>query len=201
MEYNKLHPTHSLRDEGWKKAENPLLPKHRTAAHRHVEKHIFVYADHLWYDIDATTNIVEKARNGQQSTSARVATSESDDERPMFYRWFDQYMSRAEGLISAYLMKPKGVVKDNTLKEWSEKEIWIRMPDYWDDTMYEALTRAIHEYIVTGALYEYFSLTLSSKDPLTQDKLAQLDEAELAIRKAANATKPGGMVKMLKPFG
>lgn len=201
-EFNQLHPTHAHRDEGWKKEPNPFEPRKKNAGHGYSEKHIFVYADQLWYDIDATTNIVGRARRGQGTTAeTTVPTSENDQERPMFYRWFDQYLNKAEGFMSAYLMKPKSIVKDNALKEWKEKEIWIRMPDYWDDTMYEELVRAIHNYVVTGALYEYFSLTLTSKDAITIDKLSQLDDAELEIRRTVNMTKPGGMVRMLKPFG
>lgn len=98
-------------------------------------------------------------------------------------------------------MKPQGVVRDNALKEWDEKEMWLRMPDYWDDARLDELVQAIHHYISTGALYEYFLLTLTSKDPLTVDKATQLEDDELEILDAANASKPGGMIHTLKPFG
>ena len=130
-----------------------------------------------------------------------VPTSENTQERPLFYRWFDKYLKKAEGLLSAYIMKPQGVVRDNALKEWDEKEMWLRMPDYWDDARLDELVQAIHHYISTGALYEYFLLTLTSKDPLTVDKATQLEDDELEILEAANASKPGGMIHTLKPFG
>lgn len=201
-EFNPLHPTHCIRERGWKPEPNPFLPKPPRRGHAYEDKHIFVYASQLWYDIDATTGLVGRARRGSETNQeTTVPTSEDSQERPLFYRWFDKYLQKAEGLLSAYVMKPKGTVRDNALKEWEEKEVWLRMPDYWDDTRYDNLVKAIHDYIVTGALYEYFSLTLTSKDPLTADKLEQLDDMELAITDAANATKAGAMVHTLKPFG
>lgn len=202
MEFNPLHPTHILREKGWKPMPNPFLPKPPRPAHRYSDKHIFVYAEQLWYDIDATTNMIGKARRGNQTNQEEyIPTSENDHERPLFYRWFDKYLSKVESLLTAYVMKPEGRVRDNSLKEWDEKELWLRMPDYWDAARYDSLVKAIHDYIVTGALYEYFLLTLTSKDPITIDKASQLDEQELEVIDAANATIPGAMARQLKPFG
>lgn len=202
MEFNALHPSHFVREKGWKPEPNPFLPKPPRPAHQYNDKRIFIYSDQLFYDIDATTLIVAKSRRGNQTNQEdNIPTSENSQERPMFYRWFDKYIKKAEGILSAYVMKQEGKVRDNALKEWDEKELWLRMPDYWDDTRYESLVKAIHDYIVTGTLVEYFSLTLTSKDPVTVDKASQLEDAELEIQDAANAVKPGSMVRSLKPFG
>lgn len=201
-EFNALHPTHFIRERGWKPEPNPFAPRPPRPAHRYEDKHIFIYASQLWYDIDATTNMVGRARRGDQSIqSETILTSENDQERPLFYRWFDKYLKKAESILSAYVMKPEKRTRDNALKEWDEREIWLRMPDYWDDTKYEALVQAIHDYIVAGALYEYFKNTLTSNDKLTLDKKDDIDDAELEITDAANTTKAGAMVHTLKPFG
>lgn len=202
MEFNELHPSHFALERGWKKEPNPFLLSKPRPAPRSSDRRIFIYANQLFYDIDATTNMVARARRGNQTNQEdTIPTSENTQERPIFYRWFDKYIKKTEGLLSAYIMKQAGKVRDNALKEWEEKELWLRMPDYWDGTRYESLTKAIHDYIVLGALVEYFSLTLTSKDPVTVDKVGQLEDAELEILDAANAVKPGGMVRSLKPFG
>lgn len=202
MRFNALHPEHYAREKGWKEEPNPFAPRKPRPAHAYFDKHIFIYANQLWYDIDATTNLTGKARRGNQTNQEEnIPTSENDEERPLFYRWFDKYIAKVETLLTAYVMKPLGRVRDNALKEWEEKEIWLRMPDCWDDTKYDALVQAIHNYIATGALYEYFMLTLTSQDALTIDKASQLDDAELDIIDAANTMKPGSMVRILKPFG
>lgn len=202
MEFNALHPTHILRERGWKPEPNPFLSRPPRPATYFVDKHIFIYASQLWYDIDATTNMLGRARRGNQTNQEEIIpTSENDQERPLFYRWFDNYLKKVEGTLSAYVMKPRCVVRDNALKEWEEKEIWLRMPDSWDDARYEGLVQAIHSYISTGALYEYFKITLTSKDQLTVDKAQQLEDEELEIIDAANATKPGSLIRSPKPFG
>lgn len=202
MEFNSLHPTHFLREKGWKPEPNPFLPKPPRPAHVHFDKHIFIYSNQLWYDIDSATSMMGRVRRESDPNIANtVPTSEKTQERPLFYRWFDKYLKKVEGLLSAYIMKPQGVVRDNALKEWDEKEMWLRMPDYWDDARLDELVQTIHHYISTGALYEYFLLTLTSKDQLTADKAAQLEDDELEILDAANASKPGGMIHTLKPFG
>lgn len=202
MEFNILHPEHYDRERGWKDSPNPFGVRKKVAGHTYSDKRIFIYATQLWYDIDGTTMMVGRARRGNQTNQEEeIPTSENDSERPIFYRWFDKYISKAEGILSSYVMKPEGKVRDNALKEWDEKEIWLRMPDCWDDTRYDALVQAIHDYISTGALYEYFLLKLTSRDPLTMDKYSQLEDAELEITDNANAMKPGGMIHTLKPFG
>lgn len=202
MEFNSLHPTHFLREKGWKPEPNPFLPKPPRPAHVYFDKHIFIYSNQLWYDIDAATNMIGRVRQESDLNIAKtVTTSENTQERPLFYRWFDKYLKKVEVLLSAYIMKPQGVVRDNALKEWDEKEIWLRMPDYWDDTRLDSLVTAIHDYISAGAILEYFKLTLTSKDPLTVDKAQDLEDAELEMIDSANATKAGGMVRQLKPFG
>jgi len=201
-EFNSLHPMHFDRERGWEPVSNPFLPRPPRPAHRYFDKHIFIYANQLWYDIDATTSLVGRNRRGNQTSQEEmVPTSENDQERPMFYRWFDKYLQKAESVLSAYVMKPEGRVRDNALKEWEEKEIWLRMPDYWDDTRLDSLVSAIHDYIIAGALLEYFKLTLTSKDPLTVDKATDLEDAELEMIDCANATKAGAMIHTLKPFG
>ena len=201
MGFNTLHPMHHDRERGWKATPNPFAPKQPMATRYHIDKHIFVYANQLWYDVDATTNLLSRSRRSINDAQAdTIPTSENDHERPLFYRWFDKYIKKAEGLLSAYLMKNEGVVRDNAIKEWDEQEIWLRMPDYWDDTRYDSLVQAIHNYISAGALYEYFKLTLTSKDPLTADKSAEVEDAELDILDASNATTPGSVHKPYKPF-
>lgn len=202
MEFNALHPTHFIRERGWKPEPNPFLPRPPRPAHIYFDKHIFIYSNQLWYDIDATTHMMGRVRQESDPNIANtVPTSENTQERPLFYRWFDKYLKKVEGLLSAYIMKPQGRVRDNALKEWDEKEIWLQMPDYWDDTRLDSLVTAIHDYISAGALLEYFKLTLTSKDPLTVDKAQDLEDAELEMIDCANATKAGGMVRQLKPFG
>ena len=203
MEYNKfnaVHPDAADRERGWIPEINPFAPVFaKPERGKFFTKHIFIMADQLFYDIDAVTGIIDRAARGQQGMP-EVATSESDTFRPMFFRWFDKYVRLAEGRMQAFVLKPTGGTRMNTLKEWREREITLAMPDSWDDTCYDDLVDAIHRYVVDGALYEYFSLTLTAKDPRTIDKLTQLEDDSDAIKNYVCAVKPGAVRKRLNPF-
>lgn len=192
-----LHPSLSERTRGWKPVRELNTKARPTISYS--EKHIFILADQLFYDIDAVTGLIDKATRGTESAPT-TATSESDIYRPMFYRWFDQYIAKIESILKAFVAKPKRVANINGLREWDEREIALLMPDYWDDTAYDALVAAIHRYITTGALYEYFSLTLTSRDPRTADKSLQLDDIYDDICASAFAVKPGAIHRSLNPF-
>lgn len=195
-----MHPFMASRERGWTPTANPLEPQPPQRAYGHSIKHIYIQADQLFYDVDAVTSLIDKATRKTQGET-EVATSEADSHRPMFYRWFDQYIASVERILSAYVAKPEGVARMNGLKEWSEKEIMLVMPDYWDATVYDALVQAIHKYVVNGALYEYLSNTLTSRDQRTVDRKQNLDDGETEIRSLSCRVVPGTVRKHMGPFG
>lgn len=198
-DFSELHPFVASRQRGWIPVANPLEPQPPRRAYGHSIKHIYIQADQLLFDVDSVTSLIDKAtRKTQEETE--VTTSEADSHRPMFYRWFDQYIASVERILSAYVAKPEGVARMNELKEWQEKEIILVMPDYWDATVYDALVQAIHKYVVDGALFEYFSITLSSKDPRTVDRKHNLVDGETVIKELSSRVLPGTIRKHLNPF-
>lgn len=198
-DFSELHPFVASRQRGWIPVANPFEPQPPRRAYGHSIKHIYIQADQLLFDVDSVTSLIDKAtRKTQEETE--VTTSEADSHRPMFYRWFDQYIASVERILSAYVGKPEGVARMNGLKEWQEKEIILVMPDYWDATVYDALVQAIHGYVVDGALFEYFSITLSSKDPRTVDRKQNLVDGETVIKELSSRVLPGTIRKHLNPF-
>lgn len=198
-DFSELHPFVASRQRGWIPVANPLEPQPPRRAYGHSIKHIYIQADQLLFDVDSVTSLIDKAtRKTQEETE--VTTSEADSHRPMFYRWFDQYIASVERILSAYVAKPEGVARMNELKEWQEKEIILVMPDYWDATVYDSLVQAIHGYVVDGALFEYFSITLSSKDPRTVDRKQNLVDGETVIKELSSRVLPGTIRKHLNPF-
>lgn len=184
------------RERGWRDAPNPLMPQRPKQGRTYTVKHIFIQADQLFYDVDAVTGLMDRAN--QQQT--KVATSEDDTYRPMFFRWFDEYIAKTENVLSAFVLKKEKVNNINGIKEWNEKEITLFMPDYWDATVYDSLTQAIHQFIVAGALYKYCSLMLTSKDPRTVDYYQQTEEYSDTVRALACRVVPGALSRPLKPF-
>lgn len=198
-DFSELHPHMASRERGWHPVLNPLAPQPPRRAYGHSVKHIFLQADQLLYDVDAITGMIDRtARIAQNDTE--VATSESDTYRPILFRWFDKYIASVELCLSAFVLKPEGVTRLNDLKEWDEREISLLMPDYWDATVYDSLVQAIHQYVVDGALYEYMSLVLSSRDLRTIDRKQSLEEGLTSIRALSCRVIPGTVHKHLKPF-
>lgn len=198
-EFSELHPFVASRQRGWIPVANPLEPQPPRRAYGHSIKHIYIQADQLLFDVDSVTSLVDKATRKTQGET-EVTTSEADSHRPMFYRWFDQYIASVERILSAYVAKPEGVARMNGLKEWSEKEIILVMPDYWDATVYDALVQAIHRYVVDGALFEYFSNTLTSRDQRTIDRKENLVDGETVIKELSSRVLPGTVRKHMNPF-
>ena len=194
-----MHPFVASRQRGWIPVANPLEPQPPRRAYGHSIKHIYIQADQLLFDVDSVTSLVDKATRKTQGET-EVTTSEADSHRPMFYRWFDQYIASVERILSAYVAKPEGVARMNGLKEWSEKEIILVMPDYWDATVYDALVQAIHRYVVDGALFEYFSNTLTSRDQRTIDRKENLVDGETVIKELSSRVLPGTVRKHMNPF-
>lgn len=198
-DFSELHPHMASRERGWNPIPNPLAPQPPRRAYGHSVKHIFLQADQLLYDVDAITGMIDRTvRIAQNDTE--VATSESDTYRPILFRWFDKYIASIELCLSAFVLKPEGVTRLNDLKEWDEREISLLMPDYWDATVYDSLVQAIHQYVVDGALYEYMSLVLSSRDLRTIDRKQSLEEGLTSIRALSCRVIPGTVHKHLKPF-
>lgn len=194
-----LHPEIPIRNRGWHPEPNPFAPKPPRRAYGHTVKHIFIQSDQLFYDVDAVTGLI--ARNSRQSPNGEdIVTSDSDSYRPMFFRWFDKYIAGVESILSAFVLKPEGVARLNVLKEWNEREITLLMPDYWDATVYDSLVQSIHQYIVDGALYQYLSLSLSSRDARTIDRKESLADDETSIRALSCRVIPGSIHKHLSPF-
>lgn len=197
-DFNPLHVVHEGNNKGWAAAADPFSPYKTKAAHTFVRKHIYVLADQLFYDIDAVTGMLARIRSSELPDT--FATAESDEYRPLFYRWLDKYVKKAEARMAAFILTPAHVTRTNELKEWEEKEIVLSMPDTWDDTVFEDLVNAVHRYISDGALYEYLSLTLTTKDAVTVERYSQMEEAYEDIKNYVCATKPHMVEKTLKPF-
>lgn len=164
-------------------------------------KHVFISREQLFFDIDSITGMISRARRSENGVQDNfLATSDADGYRPMFDRWINKYTEKAKARMAAYLWTPVRIATTDDIKFWKEQDITLRMPDWWDDTNYEMLVNAVHDYIVNGTLYEYFNITLTSKDPITIDRQNMMDDAYSDIKKYLNSPKPGAVVKPIQPF-
>lgn len=118
----------------------------------------------------------------------------------MFVRWIDTYIGKAKTIMSAFVLEKFRDTAMNSIKDKDEVDITLLVPDWYDDTTFQQLSDAVHNYIVNGVLREYFIITLTSKDPVTVDKNQLMVDGESEIRKLANFSKPGSIRKTQNPF-
>lgn len=176
------------------------LGKGRPAPPRMKVKHIYIMRDQLLYDIDTESLMVARARR-QDNIDPNNIPADEDGFRPMFKRWVDTYLSKALSRMKAYVKEPPRIAKTNSLKEWTEKDILLEMPDNWNENAFDPLATAVHDYIVNGVLFEYFSLNLTGKDPVTVSKHEAMTIAYDDIKNNLISPIPGTAQKPLHHFG
>ena len=163
-------------------------------------RHIFIRRDQIFYDLDAQIQMVATARRKENGTEDDTLSSATEKFRQMFYRWIDKYVGVAKGVMSAFVLEKFKTTQMNSISQNEEVDIELLMPEWYDDTTFQQLCEAVHAYVVNAVLHEFFLLTFTSKDPVTVDKL-QLSTDELHdVKKYVNASKPGFIHKIQKPF-
>ena len=164
------------------------------------ERHIFIGRDDIFFDIDAQVQMVADARQKPDGSIDNTLVEGVGKFRPMFYRWIDTYIGKAKTIMSAFVLEKFRETAINSIKDVDEVDITFLMPEWYDDTTWQQLCNAVHAYVVNGALLEYFTLKLTSKDPVTTDKDTAVSFGESEIRKLCNANKAGTIHKKFKPF-
>lgn len=191
-----------LPDDNWPYPNQPSTPFDPAFGVKNpkFERHIYIRRDQILPDIDTQIAMLSGARVKEDGTEDNKLTSATETYAHQFHRWIDKYIGKAKTIMSAFVLEKAKTAKMNSISQKEEVDITLLMPEWYDDTVFEQLCDAIHEYIVNGALKEYFIVTLTSKDPVTVDKNQLLLEGEIEIRKLANASKPGTIRKPFKPF-
>lgn len=74
-DFNGAHPTHADRNRGWE----PIPPRENRGEMgvQKTVRHIFILAEQLFYDIDATTGLVARSLRNTQG-APDIATQEAD---------------------------------------------------------------------------------------------------------------------------
>ncbi len=164
------------------------------------ERHIYIRNDDVFFDIDSQLAIIAKSRRKEDGTEDDTFSQATTSFRSMFVRWIGNYIGKAKTIMAAFVLEEFNNTAMNNIKDKEEECINLLVPAWYDDTTFNQLSDAVHNYVVNGALREYLVLSLTSKDPVTIDKNALMMENESEIRKLANFSKPGSIKKPMNPF-
>lgn len=195
--------------DNWPYPERPDCPDypHYGIKKPKFERHIFIGRDEIMYDVEAQVSMMSKARRKDDGTEEETFTNATTQYQQQFYRWIDKHIGIAKSTMSAFVLENHRTTKMNSISQKDEVDITLLMPEWYDDTVFEQLCQAVHDYVVNATLFEFFSISLLvpsrysvSADPATLVKQQQMNDALSDIRKLVNASKPGSIRKPFKPF-
>ena len=189
-------------DDNWPYHNHPTTPNDKEFGIKNpkFERHIFIRRDQIFYDLDAQIGMMNESRRKDDGTEDDTKTNATQKYQQQFYRWIDSHIGKAKSVMSAFVLEKARTAKMNSISQKEEVDITLLFPEWYDDTVFEQLCSAVHDYVVNATLYEYFSLTLSAKDPVTLSKQEMMNDALGEVRKYVNASKPGTIRKPFKPF-
>lgn len=189
-------------DDNWPYRNHPDSPDDRQFGNKapKFERHIFIRKDQVLFDIESQVGMVAMARRKEDGTEDSALSNATTTYKQQFYRWMDKHIGITKNVMQAFTLEKFTTAKMNGIDSQDEVDIELLMPEYWDDTVFQQLVSAIHDYVVNATLFEFFTLTLTSRDPLTADKRALMDEALHNVKILVNAAKPGRIHKHLAPF-
>ncbi len=172
----------------------------RYEQHPNKKKILYIRKDQILGDIDASLEIVALTHATENGETMSPFVKPLERFKILFERWINKYLDNSKQRMQAYVMEPQQKAAMNAEREWEEKEIHLSFPWYWDDTAFNALSGAVHDYIVNSVLAEFFAMTITSKDPITLDKQSLAQDAYDNIKHYCVTTLPGTMRKKLHPF-
>jgi hypothetical protein len=164
------------------------------------ERHLFIRRDQVFFDINAQLGILADGRKSADGSEDDTLTNATTKYQAMFYRWIDQHIGEAKTVMSAWVLEKYRETAMNSIKDHDEVDITLLVPEWYDDTTFPQLCDKVHEFVVSSTLADFCKMRLTSKDPVTTDKMQDAEYAKSEIRKLANMAKPGRISKPLKPF-
>lgn len=189
-------------DDNWPYRNHPHTPHDKQYGIKDpkFERHIFIGREDIFYDLDAEIGMIAEARKNPDGSEDDTLTNATTKYRPRFLRWIDKHIGIAKGKMETFVLEEFKTTKTNSIADVDEVDIELLMPEWWDDTVFDQLTQAVHDYVVNAVMEEYLVLKFTSKDPLTQDKAVLAQKSLDDVKKFSNASKPGRIRKKYKPF-
>lgn len=168
---------------------------------RHDLRHLYIYKSQIMLDVSTQVDMMLTARRKELGIEANAAADMLDRYKHQFDRWIDKYVEKVKERLIIAVVDVYATASGDELKEWTEKEILLQMPSWWDDTAWRGLVSVVHDYIVNAVTSEYFKIILTVKDPLAVSKQEDADESYEKIKALLCKHKAGSIKRTLRPLG
>ena len=165
-----------------------------------IRKILYIRKDQILGDIDASIELVATTHTREDGSPMPVFQNALERYKSLFDRWINKYFDKTKERVAAYLTVPIQKGSMNAKLDWKERELHLLFPFGWDETTFDAMSGAVHDYIVNSVLAEFFAMTITSKDPITVDKLELADDAYSNIKRYTMVRTPEATLKKLHPF-
>lgn len=166
----------------------------------YFERHIYIFRDQLKYDISSQVGIISRTRRTPDGKEDPSLSDVVDNYSGMIDRWIDKYVKLAKGRMASIILDRFHTSTSDNVETENEIDIELEVPEYWDDTVFDSLSQAVHDYIVNGAMYELFTLILPPKEGIVNQKRIDMDDSYHDIKRYVCSSKPGRVKKPLQPF-
>lgn len=161
---------------------------------------ITINKSYVLYDVDALTyKRADGVMSDQSDRLKNAISSDSEEEldRVMLYRYMDDKDANIKRKLAFCLVKGERDTLSASNAPSMDKPAYVytlNVPDTWDAEMVAALSTRIHQYIVDGTAYDWYSrqgLEFSVSASELEDRLTKI---------AASLRKPF-VSRPLQPFG
>lgn len=158
----------------------------------HEMRHLFIYKNQILLDVQSQISMVNGSRKKEDGTE-NTELEMTEKYKAQFDRWIDRYVDNVKERLVLVLFDLYNTALGDELKDWSEKRLCLKFPSWWDDTAWRPLVSCVHEYIVSGVMWEWAKIALTSKDPFTADKAEDVEKLWAKMRNLQAKHKPGSI--------
>lgn len=188
-------------NDNWPYNGHPTTPHDREFGIKNpkFERHIFVSRDQVMFDINSQLSMMADSRKRPDGSEDDTLTNATTKFEQQFFRWIDKHIGIAKNKMQSFVLEKYKTTKMNSISQVEEVDITLLMPEWWDDTIFDQLVQAVHDYVVNGTMVDFLTLRPDMKELIpikTEESNKNLND----IKKLANASKPGRIRKHLSPF-
>lgn len=162
------------------------------------EYHLYFLRSQIISDVESQLMIVTRGRkkDGFQDNGLDVVEKFGNQ----FNRWIDKYISLSKKPLVKYIVEDSVSGITNIVDGGDEIDLKLRVGDWWNDSVLKMLNMKIHDYVVSGLLYEYLLLYFGGRDDLVQSKMKELELIQEGIKSLMLSYKSGSVKKSYHPF-
>lgn len=153
---------------------------------------ITLYKSELLYDVENKTYLTGQSRydGSNHEQVAHMQANEDEENRNQILRSIGNAFGTMKTKLSEYMTSSQEEDSNLQIDDEGSFTITLLMPSNYNQATVEALTAALHQYIVNMTIYDWFTIT-NKQDAADYGTLAaaNIEQAREAINKRVRPTR------------